>query len=340
MESKRIFGIIPNNRTWPSLTDYKPLSPKQKFEIARQDSFDRGTVILAAAFAGYGQLTNANRSFGQGRLGYARYFGASYGDFVIGNYMSEAIFPTLLHQDPRYFRRGIGSGWSRLAIATGQIFWTHTDSDRTQFNYSEILGNSDRGRDFKRLLPGQPERRQFGTKARPADRRRYGLERLEGILARYQQKVFQEDSSIILAGDPELAQHGIQRSARHSQTVSRGADHAIGLSKNADDVFAFHFRECAPGAFHRFGAQFRERSTEQGPLGKNDRSLKEVLEFPYIPGPRPAHQGLHYVRWHLVNPLVHFVRVFFGEVPDQYRYVRGMVAQPGRGDRKDFQAIV
>ena len=97
---------------------------------------------------------------------------------------------------------------------------------------------------------------------------------------------------------------------------------------------------CAPGAFHRFGAQFRERSTEQGPLGKNDRSLKEVIEFPYIPGPRPAHQGLHYVRWHLVNPLVHFVRVFFGEVPDQYRYVRGMVAQPGRGDRKDFQAIV
>jgi hypothetical protein len=142
VESKRIFGIIPNNRTWPSLTDYKPLSPKQKFEIARQDSFDRGTVILAAAFAGDAQLTNANRSFGQGTLGYARYFGASYADFVIGNYMSEAIFPTLLHQDPRYFRRGIGSGWSRMGYAIGQIFWTHTDSGRTQFNYSEILGNS------------------------------------------------------------------------------------------------------------------------------------------------------------------------------------------------------
>jgi hypothetical protein len=141
-ESKRIFGIIPNNRTSPSLKDYKPLSTKQKFEIARQDSFDRGTVILAAAFAGDAQLTNANRSFGQGTLGYARYFGASYGDFVIGNYMSEAIFPTLLHQDPRYFRRGVGSAWTRLGYSMGQIFWTHTDSDRTQFNYSEILGNS------------------------------------------------------------------------------------------------------------------------------------------------------------------------------------------------------
>jgi hypothetical protein len=37
---------------------------------------------------------------------------------------------------------GIGSGWSRLGYSVGQIFWTHTDSDRTQFNYSEILGNS------------------------------------------------------------------------------------------------------------------------------------------------------------------------------------------------------
>jgi hypothetical protein len=142
LESKRILGIVPNNRTWPSLTHYKPLSPKEKFEIAGEDSFDRGTVILAAAFAGDAQLTNANRAFGQGALGYARYFGASYADFVIGNYMSEAIFPTLLHQDPRYFRRGIGNGWSRMGYAIGQIFWTHTDSGRTQFNYSEIVGNS------------------------------------------------------------------------------------------------------------------------------------------------------------------------------------------------------
>jgi hypothetical protein len=141
-ESRRIFGIIPNNRTWPSLKDYKPLSTQEKFRIARADSLDRGTFILAAAFAGEAQLTNADPSFGQGVRGYARYFGTSYGDFVIGNYMSEAIYPALLHQDPRYFRRGAGSTWSRLAYAMGQIFWTHTDSDRTQLNYSELLGNS------------------------------------------------------------------------------------------------------------------------------------------------------------------------------------------------------
>jgi hypothetical protein len=142
VESKRILGIIPNNRTWPSLTDYKPLTSKEKFEIAEEDSFDRGTLILAAIFAADAQATNANRVFGQGVKGYAQYFGASYADFVIGNYMSEAIYPALLHQDPRYFRRGTGTTWSRMEYAVGQIFWTHTDCGRTQFNYSEILGNS------------------------------------------------------------------------------------------------------------------------------------------------------------------------------------------------------
>jgi hypothetical protein len=140
--SKRIFGIIPNYRTYPSLKDYKPLTVGEKFKIASQDAFDRGSVALAAAFAGEGQLTNANPSFGQGTAGYARYFGTAYADVVIGDFMTEAIYPSLLHQDPRYFRRGKGSGLSRLGYAMGQIFWTHTDAGRTQFNFSEIVGNS------------------------------------------------------------------------------------------------------------------------------------------------------------------------------------------------------
>ena len=141
-ESKRILGIIPNYRTSPGLRNYKPLTPGEKFKLASQDAFDRGTVALALLFGGEAQLTNSNRAFGQGAAGFARYFGASYGDFVIGDYMTEAIFPILLHQDPRYFRRGTGSGWSRIGYAVEQIFWTHRDSGGTQFNYSEVIGNS------------------------------------------------------------------------------------------------------------------------------------------------------------------------------------------------------
>lgn len=141
-EDKRVFWIVPNFRTSPSLDVYQPLDTEAKFKVAWDDSFDQGTVALGGIFGAYSQLTNSNRAFGQGAAGFSRYLGAAYGDFVIGNYMSEAVFPTLLHQDPRYFRRGTGSGGARLLYAVGQIFMTHNDSGRVQFNYSEIVGNS------------------------------------------------------------------------------------------------------------------------------------------------------------------------------------------------------
>jgi hypothetical protein len=139
---KHVFGIIPNFRTSPALANYEPISPREKFRIAAEDSFDRGTIALPAVFAGVSQFDNSNRSFGQGVQGYSKYFGAAYADFVIGNYMTEGIFPVILHQDPRYFRRGQGSVLTRLGYSMGQIFWTHHDSGRMEFNYSEVFGNS------------------------------------------------------------------------------------------------------------------------------------------------------------------------------------------------------
>jgi hypothetical protein len=139
---RRIFGIIPNYRSHPSLKDAKPLTSGQKFKIAARDSFDPGTFLLAGVFAGFGQATNSTPSYGQGMAGYGRYYGSTYGDFMIGNFMTEGVYPSLLHQDPRYFRRGTGSTWSRLRYAVGQIFVTHGDNKQTQFNCSEICGNA------------------------------------------------------------------------------------------------------------------------------------------------------------------------------------------------------
>ena len=141
-KENRLFGIIPNYRTSPTLVRYQPLNAGEKFKLATQDAFDRGTFLLAAEFAGEGQLTNANPSFGQGVKGYAHYFVTSYADWAIGDYMTEAIFPVMLHQDPRYFRKGTGSGFRRLTYAMEQIFWNHTDSGGHMFNFSEIGGNA------------------------------------------------------------------------------------------------------------------------------------------------------------------------------------------------------
>jgi hypothetical protein len=139
---KRIFGIIPNYRSHPSLKESKTLTSGGKFQIAARDSFDPGTFLLTGIFAGIGQRSNSTPSYGHGMAGYGRYYGSTYGDFMIGNFMTEGVYPSLLHQDPRYFRRGTGNVWSRLGYAMGQIFVTHGDNRKTRFNYSELGGNA------------------------------------------------------------------------------------------------------------------------------------------------------------------------------------------------------
>ena len=141
-DSKPLPGILPIYHFSPTLRTYQPLTPGEKFRIATDDSLAPGTFVLAGLVAGESQWTNENRSFGQGAAGFGRYFGAAYGDLFIGNYMREAIFPTLLHEDPRYFRRGTGSAWSRLRYAVGHTFWTQHDSGGMEFNFSEIAGTS------------------------------------------------------------------------------------------------------------------------------------------------------------------------------------------------------
>lgn len=139
---KRAYGILPNYRTVNGTDGVEPLPAKRKFWIAAKDSFDYPIYFISAGFAGISQVQNSNRSFGQGVKGYALRYATGYGDQMIGNMMTEGVFPSLLHQDMRYFRRGTGSKLGRTYYALTRILVTRTDAGGTQFNFSEVVGNS------------------------------------------------------------------------------------------------------------------------------------------------------------------------------------------------------
>jgi hypothetical protein len=141
-EDKRIFGVLPNYRTAEASNPFAPLSARQKMTIAFKDSFDWPVYPTAAAFAALYQLENQNPSFGQGMSGYATRVAAAYGDQVIGNMMTEGMVPSLIHQDPRYFHLGEGSGWSRARYALTRIFVARKDLGRNTFNFAEWGGNA------------------------------------------------------------------------------------------------------------------------------------------------------------------------------------------------------
>jgi hypothetical protein len=141
-EDKRILWIFTNHRTAEESATIETLKPRGKFTIAWHDATDQGIFMQSAFLAGIGQATNGNPSFGQGTEGYAKRFGTAYCDFAVQNMMTEGIFPTVLHQDPRYFRRRSGTGRSRLGYAISRLFITRSDSGKHQFNYSEVVGGA------------------------------------------------------------------------------------------------------------------------------------------------------------------------------------------------------
>lgn len=139
---KRIFGVLPNYRTVNGAGGVEPLTTRQKFVIASKDSFDWPSYVLGGGFAAISQLDNSNPSFGQGLKGYGKRYAGAVGDQVIGNMLAEATFPSLLREDPRYFRMGTGSGWTRFKYAATRIFVTRTDAGGRRLNFSELAGNS------------------------------------------------------------------------------------------------------------------------------------------------------------------------------------------------------
>jgi hypothetical protein len=139
---KRVFGVLPNYRTADGALPYRPITRTQKMTIAAKDSFDWPVYITSGLFSTLYQLEDQNPSFGQGMKGYAKRYGTAYGDQMIGNMMTEGIMPSLLHEDPRYFRRGVGTKKSRFAYALTRIFVTRTDSGGRRFNFSEVVGNA------------------------------------------------------------------------------------------------------------------------------------------------------------------------------------------------------
>lgn len=141
-QPRHILGILPNHNASPCLVPYVPISAKEKFKIASEDAFDPGALVLAAGVAGAAQLVNSNRPFGQEASGYSRYFGAAYANHVIGDFLTEGVYPSLLHQDPRYFRKSGGSAGSRLGYAISRVFRTQSDAGRTALNYSRLFGAS------------------------------------------------------------------------------------------------------------------------------------------------------------------------------------------------------
>ena len=156
-QTKRILGIIPNFRSVSADQKLPPMSVKEKFHEATQDSFDYSSIFLPAAVAGYDDARRATPEFGHGGIAYGRYLWHTAVDQTIENYTVEFIVPTITHQDPRYYTKGRGGFAKRTEYALTRVVITRSDYDREVFNTSEI-GGALIGAGISNLYYPSPER--------------------------------------------------------------------------------------------------------------------------------------------------------------------------------------
>jgi hypothetical protein len=138
----RLFLALPNFLTLENSGKVPPLTATQKFKVVARGSFDKIEFPWYGVISGISQAENSEPGYGQGWEGYAKRYGSAFADGTIENFMVGAVFPSLLHQDPRFYQTSQGTFAHRAGYAVSRIFVTRTDSGRSQFNYSEILGSA------------------------------------------------------------------------------------------------------------------------------------------------------------------------------------------------------
>ena len=136
---QRIGGIIPN---FYSSYDWNapPMGAKQKFKLSFRSIIDPVSLLTVAGVAGVQQYRNTFPAYGGGAEGYGKRYGANLANHVTGILLSRGVYPSIFHQDPRYFYRGTGSVQSRMLYAISAAVIARGDDGRRKPNYSHVLG--------------------------------------------------------------------------------------------------------------------------------------------------------------------------------------------------------
>ena len=142
---QRVLGVFPNFYT-SFIYNAAPLNTRQKFKLSLRSTMDPIAFLNVGIVAAIEQAHGTFKDFGPGPAGYGRRYGAALGDELIGRTLGTAVFPSLFHQDPRYFFEGPANSVGRRVFhAIRQGLVVRGDNGHLQPNYSRIFGNASAG---------------------------------------------------------------------------------------------------------------------------------------------------------------------------------------------------
>ncbi len=118
----------------------KPLTSKQKFYLAVNNTVSGVNLIGTAAGAGISQARETRTGYGQGAEGYFKRWGAGMAYSATSNMLGTFAIASVLHEDPRYFVQNSGKFGQSVKYAVSRVFVCRRDDGSTGANWASLLG--------------------------------------------------------------------------------------------------------------------------------------------------------------------------------------------------------
>ena len=153
-EKQRILGFVPNYFVsyYPNAA---PMKPEQKFQLTMKSDFNPFTLALTTLFVWGEQQAGMYSGYGTEEKSFAKRFGAAYATLGVGTMIGDALLPSLLKQDPRFYYKAHGSVPSKLFYAISRAVICKGDNGHWEPDYSAIIGHFAAGGIANLYLPQQ-----------------------------------------------------------------------------------------------------------------------------------------------------------------------------------------
>jgi len=123
-------------RTLEDVSARAPTAPARS--VAIRATWRRLSSFDPYVFPFVGVMAAINHAPGQA---FPQRYATSLADNSIGNFLTSAVLPLAMRQDPRYFKSGHGGIARRAGYAATRSVVTRGPSGQLQFNVSELGGN-------------------------------------------------------------------------------------------------------------------------------------------------------------------------------------------------------
>lgn len=130
-----------DGKNCPPREEWRPLSSREKFHVFVHHTYAPTTFISAAVSASFGEIRHNNMEYEAGLAGWGQRYGVELGTSETSVFFESFLFPTVLKQDPRYFRAPTLPLMKRTLYSVTRVIITRSDKGNETFNASRVLGS-------------------------------------------------------------------------------------------------------------------------------------------------------------------------------------------------------